>query len=113
MPTDGTVRTVTVALRRVDSLLSELRVNPSEIGFVWMDIEGAEYEALTAMEPLTSLGIPILMEYSPSFMGPEKTDRMIEHLAARYARSIHFSQPDTIVPLSDLPRKDGDVLLLR
>ena len=113
MPTDGTARTATVPLRRIDSLLSELRVNPSEIGFVWMDIEGAEYEALTAMEPLTTLGVPLLMEFSPSIMGAEKTDRMIEHLAARYARSIHFSQPDTIVPLSDLPRKDGDVLLLR
>ncbi|MDX8460709.1 FkbM family methyltransferase [Mesorhizobium humile] len=87
---NGSSRSVRVPLRRVDDILAEAKVSPGDIGLVWMDIEGAESEALKSMAELVRLQVPILMEYGPWRYGPERTDEIAEYLASHYRRCIVF-----------------------
>lgn len=110
--TDGTARTVRVPLNRLDTILSNLGIDPSDVGFVWMDIEGLEYEAFTTMHLLLSRRVPILFEYSPAIYGAEKTERMKSLLARHYDQCILMGADETALKVEDLPHRAGDVLLL-
>ena len=87
---NGGSRSVRVSLRRVDGILAESKVNPEDVGLVWMDIEGAEPEALKSMAELVKLRVPILMEYGPWRYGPVKTEQITKYLSDNYRRCIVF-----------------------
>ncbi|WFP61481.1 FkbM family methyltransferase [Mesorhizobium sp. WSM4904] len=87
---NGGSRSVEVPLRRVDGLLGEAGVSPGDIGLVWMDIEGAEPDALKSMSDLVQRRVPILMEYSPEKYGPAKATATADYLASHYRRCIAF-----------------------
>ncbi|WP_051333874.1 FkbM family methyltransferase [Mesorhizobium sp. WSM3224] len=87
---NGHSRSIRVQLRRVDGILADAKVNLEDVGLVWMDIEGAEPEALKSMAELVRLRVPILMEYGPWRYGPVKTEELAEYLSSHYRRCIVF-----------------------
>lgn len=103
-------RSVSVQLRRVDSIMAEAGIGPDDIGLVWMDIEGAEPEALDSMAELTKRRVPILMEYSPQRYGAAKVRKIID-LAGNYRRCIVFGRSESEMDIRDVTEQ-RDVLLL-
>lgn len=111
-PDDGTY-SVQVSLRRVDSILREIDVSPDDIGLVWMDIEGAEPEAMKSMRELVDRRVPILMEYVPSRYGPSKATEMTTYLAQHYGRCVVFGgRSEREMDIRNLPDGTNDILLL-
>ncbi|RAZ84198.1 FkbM family methyltransferase [Mesorhizobium hawassense] len=109
---NGSSRSVRVPLRRVDGILAEAKVSAEDVGLVWMDIEGAEPEALKSMAELVRLRVPILMEYGPWRYGPVKTAEMAEYLSSHYRRCIVFSgKSETEMDIRDV-LDQRDILLL-
>lgn len=102
-----------VSLRRVDDILREVGVSPDEIGLVWMDIEGAEVDALKSMRELVDRRTPILMEYVPSRYMPSEANEMIAYLSQHYGRCVVFSgKSEREMDIRNLPGGEYDILLL-
>lgn len=112
MKTARSARSIRVPLRRVDNILGELGIAPGDIGLVWMDIEGAEPDALKSMEGITAIRVPILMEFSPALYGSEGTSALIDYLAARYETCIVFAGAPRRMPVREIPHRSADILLL-
>ena len=47
-----------------------------DVGLIWMDIEGYEPLACRSMEALLARKVPLYMEFSPVFYGPEQIRRL-------------------------------------
>lgn len=108
----GGSQSVRVPLRRVDGILNEAGVRPDHIGLVWMDIEGAEAEALKSMSELVQRRVPILLEYSPAKYGSEKATATANYLAANYRRCIVFAgKSEKEMDVRDVTEQ-RDILLL-
>jgi FkbM family methyltransferase len=60
--TPGTA--VTVETRSLDSVIAQLGIAASDIGLVWIDVEGHEVDALRGMEQLRRTRVPIVSEVS-------------------------------------------------
>lgn len=109
-------RRLTVPVRPVDGILADLGLTPADIGLVWMDIEGYEPVACRSMRGLMEAGVPIYMEFSPDFYGPE-APAFRQSLATAYARAFLFLEDRPVQPMrtADLPLDIGqyDVLLMR
>lgn len=109
---NGGSRFVSVPLRRVDAILAGADVRPNDVGLVWMDIEGAESEALKSMADLVERRVPILMEYSPAKYGPEKAKVTADYLAGHYQRCIVFGgRSEKEMDVRDVTEQ-RDILLL-
>lgn len=83
---------VEVAVRPVDAIMKDKGIAPESVALVWMDIEGFEPVAMRSMSALVERKVPIYLEFSPKFYGPEGTSGFAEWLAARYARCIVFEK---------------------
>lgn len=111
--TDHGGTSVQVPLRRVDGILQDLDVSPEEIGLVWMDIEGAEPDAIRSMGEIVDQGVPILMEYVPGRYDRAKVSEMTEYLARSYRRCIVFDgKSEKQADIRELPEDTYDILLL-
>jgi FkbM family methyltransferase len=60
---DGT-QSVTVPVTRMDGALAALGVAPTQIGMIWIDVEGAEFEVMQGLGDLVGKA-PLAIEYSP------------------------------------------------
>jgi FkbM family methyltransferase len=57
-------RSIEVRLDTVAAILRNLDVDPKQIGLLWMDVEGQEFEVLAAADELLAHRVPIFFEYS-------------------------------------------------
>lgn len=101
-----------VSVRRVDTILRDLDIDPDEIGLVWMDIEGAEPDAIISMASLVDRRVPIVIEYAPHRYDVGKASEMANYLYNHYGRCIALDTSKD-VDIRALPH-DGqfDILLL-
>lgn len=108
-------RMMQVPVRPVEQVLTEHGIAPSDIGLIWMDIEGYEPVACRSMEGLMQAGVPLYMEFSPEFYGGE-ADAFRQSLARFYGRAFTFFEGKPLARMNpaELPLSDGqfDVLLL-
>jgi FkbM family methyltransferase len=65
-------RTIGVELDTLPNILGGLDVNSDDVGFIWMDVEGHEFEVLKSMEGLLLNRTPIFFEYSRRAIGDER-----------------------------------------
>ncbi len=108
-------RRTTVPVKPVTQILAELSVDPADIGLVWMDIEGYEPVACRSMVPLLSRRVPLYMEFTPLFYGPEQTRQFVEMLAGFYENClVFFEEEEQAMKVIDLPGsiEQYDVLFL-
>ncbi|MDM9620327.1 FkbM family methyltransferase [Rhizobium sp. S96] len=106
---------ISVPVKPVTQVLTELAIDPADIGLVWMDIEGYEPLACRSMLPLMSRRVPLYMEFTPLFYGPAQTAAFISDLAAFYDNClVFFEDHEQEMKVIDLPGgiDQYDVLLL-
>lgn len=104
-----------VPVKPVTQILEELSIDPADIGLVWMDIEGYEPVACRSMVPLLSKRVPLYMEFTPLFYGPEQTRQFIKALAGFYENClVFFEEEEQEMKVVDLPGSVAqyDVLFL-
>jgi FkbM family methyltransferase len=104
-----------VPVRPVTEILDELSIDPLDIGLVWMDIEGYEPVACASMAPLLSRRVPLYMEFTPLFYGPEQTREFIRTLAGYYEDClVFFEEEEQEMKVVNLPGsiEQYDVLFL-
>ncbi len=106
---------ISVPARPVTHILSDLAIDPDKIGLVWMDIEGYEPVACRSMIPLLERRVPLYMEFTPLFYGPEQTRDFIATLARYYENClVFFEEEEQEMKVTDLPGSidQYDVLFL-
>ncbi|WP_296740524.1 FkbM family methyltransferase [Mesorhizobium sp.] len=111
---DGAGAPTSVQVRRVDGILRDLGLRADDIGLVWMDIEGAEPEAIKSMAELVEQRVPIVMEYAPLRYDSGKAREMTRYLSKHYGRCLLIEAGEECeVDLRELSL-DGqfDILLL-
>jgi FkbM family methyltransferase len=60
--------TVTVPVRRLDSLVEGGEIDASSLGLIWLDVQGHEGHVLTGARNLLEARIPVLTEFWPAAM---------------------------------------------
>lgn len=107
---------ILVPVRPVPAILAEAGVAPSDIGLVWMDIEGYEPVASRSMEALFARRVPVHMEFTGEFYGPEKAAEFVAFLARWYDECFIFYNDDSEERrrVTDIPldREQFDILLI-
>jgi FkbM family methyltransferase len=106
--TPGT--TVTVATRTIDDTLKSLNIAPTDIGLVWIDVEGHEIEALRGMQNLRAAKVPIVSEVSTLNQSPAKVEILRKLLAEDYTTAQHLH---TLEADGDLSGERGSVTAKR
>jgi FkbM family methyltransferase len=95
---------ISVPVKPVMRILSDLSVDPARIGLVWMDIEGYEPVACRSMAPLLSRRVALYMEFTPLFYGPETTKAFIRTLAGFYEDClVVYEDREEETKVADLP----------
>lgn len=94
---DLKVKTITL-----DKLMNE--VGQKDIGLVYMDVEGHEYEVLKGGEETLKRGMPVVMEFFPKSMGyyNVKQEDYIE-LVSKYFKYFYDIEEMEKRPITDLP----------
>ncbi|MBY5409746.1 FkbM family methyltransferase [Rhizobium leguminosarum] len=97
-------RKISVPVKPVSEILAGLSVDPASIGLVWMDIEGYEPVACRSMQPLLARRVPLYMEFTPLFYGPEGTKAFTAMLAGFYEDClVLFEDREVEMKVRDLP----------
>jgi FkbM family methyltransferase len=105
---------IVVPVRPVGSILNEAAINPDDVGLIWMDIEGYEPFACHSMQALFARKIPLYMEFSATFYGPDQSTAFVQFLAGFYEDCLIFRDDDgTPAKVREIPvtEKQFDVLL--
>ncbi|MGO6714989.1 FkbM family methyltransferase [Rhizobium ruizarguesonis] len=100
-PTD---KKISVPVKPVSEILAGLSVDTAAIGLVWMDIEGYEPVACRSMQPLLARRVPLYMEFTPLFYGPEGMKAFISMLSGFYEDClVVFEDREEEMKVRDLP----------
>lgn len=111
-PTDSGV---VVPVKPVDAILRDAGIPVDTVSLVWMDIEGFEPQAFRSMEALLSRQVPIYLEFSPRFYGPDGTATFVRFIEQYYRHCIVTARGvQHPVPVGKLIERTSqcDVLLL-
>jgi FkbM family methyltransferase len=73
---------IAVPARPVPAILAGTGIQETDIGLVWMDIEGYEPVACRSMTSLFARRIPVHCEFTSEFYGAEKAAEFVAFLAA-------------------------------
>jgi hypothetical protein len=93
-----------VPVKPVTRMLDDLSVDPAAIGLVWMDIEGYEPIACRSMTPLLARRVPLYMEFTPLFYGPDQTRDFVSALSGFYENClVFFEDREEQMKVVDLP----------
>jgi FkbM family methyltransferase len=107
---------IVVPARPIPAILRDAGVAGQDIGLVWMDIEGYEPVASRSMTTLFARRVPVHMEFTSSFYGPEKAREFVDFLAGFYDDCLLFFNDDseTRTKVRDIPidREQFDILLI-
>lgn len=94
---DG-IESVEVSVVRLDAALENLSIRPSQIGLVWIDVEGAEFDMLKGLGEMIGQ-VPLVIEYAPDRYPPPDREAFRRLLLERYA-NFHRVGSDGGEPLS-------------
>lgn len=114
-PTAHNLDPISVPTRSLGSVLAEHGIGEEEVSLIWMDIEGAEPLACSAMTSLLSRRVPLMIEFSPAIYGEQGTRDFVAFLGRYYERCIRFFHEDrTEMRVADMPisGKQCDYLFL-
>jgi hypothetical protein len=56
---------VTVAVKRLESVLNGLKISPTEVRLIWIDVEGHEKHVLEGALEYLEAGVPVVCEFNP------------------------------------------------
>ncbi|MCC3305566.1 FkbM family methyltransferase [Sneathiella sp. HT1-7] len=87
----GNTRSVTVTALTVGSIVQREKVAPDDVKFVWMDIEGFDFDILQDINQTFGNRLPVFFEFSPRFIGEEKAREFIAYLRENYTNILDFN----------------------
>ncbi len=97
-----------IHITTLDSYLEEQHINPNDISFIWMDVEGFESEVIIGgRKTLSQKKIPMVQEFNPSYyVSKGKADEYCKIMEECYdffvdVRNINLDALD-IMPISRL-----------
>jgi FkbM family methyltransferase len=113
-PSDDGSESLQVEVVRVDEALAGQGVSASEVGLVWIDVEGYEPQVIQGLEQLMRERTPIAFEFSPQRIGPAGRADLVRLLSQYYSTMQILSEsgsgPAAIAALASANRAD-DVLV--
>jgi len=85
---------IPVPLRRLDDLLDEQGIARSEVGLLWMDVQGHEQHVLEGAPKLLAGGVPLVVELWPYGLrrAGVEPEAFAEYLGARYRSYYDLGQ---------------------
>ncbi|MDE1993740.1 MAG: FkbM family methyltransferase [Rhizobiaceae bacterium] len=107
---------ISVPVRPVAEILSDVGVDAGDVGLIWMDIEGYEPVACRSMQALLARKVPLYMEFTPAFYGSAQASTFVAELAGYYSGCLAFFEDRVVeMKVADLPvaGEQFDVLFLR
>ena len=104
--------TVTIPGRRLDSILKQADISPSEIGLVWIDVQGHEAQVLEGSTDILTAGVPLVVEYWPYGLNRSGSgNAVLDILSEFYTHFInmgdsasHVAVRPRLEPISELAR---------
>lgn len=88
--------TITVRLRRFDDVCRELNLDLTDIGLVWMDVQGHEAYVFSGAESLLRSDVPVVTEYWPyGLRRAGGTQRLHEIIASHYREVVDIRASST------------------
>ena len=106
---------IAVPARPVPAILAEAGIAESEVGLVWMDIEGYEPVACRSMTSLFARRVPVHAEFTSEFYGREKAADFVAFLSGFYEDClVFFGDDEARMKVRDIPidREQFDILLI-
>ncbi|MEH6527984.1 MAG: FkbM family methyltransferase [Sneathiella sp.] len=99
----GNTNTVEVPAITIGSLINKYSIKPEQVEFVWMDIEGFDFEILQEIQKTIGSKLPVFLEFSPHFMGENKTREFVDFVHSHYTHIYSFQNlNEDPVRLTDL-----------
>lgn len=87
----GNTRSVNVTALTVGSIVQREKVAFDDVTFVWMDIEGFDFDILQDINQTFGSRLPVFFEFSPRFIGEEKAREFIAYLRENYTNILDFN----------------------
>ena len=117
---------VAVPGRRLDRMLSDLRISPELVDLLWMDVQGYEGQVLMGSSSLLAAGVPVVAEFWPRELRRAGTDgdTLFDLLTGHgYDALYDLADPKVRRPIQSVreifthyetgPRRCGDLLFLK
>ena len=124
-PRDSAGRaTVRVPARTLDDEVASGRIAPADVGLVWLDVQGHEFEVLRGASRVLDSDAPVVLEYCTSMMDEQTRGGLAELIAERFdvmvdlgwcalTDRLRFQPADAIQALAGKGRSvETDLLLL-
>lgn len=114
----GKKSNLTVEVTTIDAVLADLAIDASDIGLLWLDVEGYEPEALTGAQRIIAARVPICVEFNSNIYGEAVSAALLARLRqAGYftATAINpFGLPERTFPLDAIAAEylPGDFLFV-
>ena len=104
--------TASVTCSTVDQLVSEGLLEPSQLGLMWVDVQGHEAQVLRGARSILERGVPIVTEFHPAALGEANVNRIAELVTGPYSHVVDFDQrlPDgryVPIPIGELESVTG------
>jgi FkbM family methyltransferase len=105
--------TVAVPIVRVDDELDALGVPLSDVGLVWIDVEGHEPIVLEGMTRLIARSVPLAFEFNPRRYTVQMKEQLVELLSRHYTTVKSLGRKDATAPIGALASRahTDDVLV--
>jgi FkbM family methyltransferase len=102
-----------VPIVRVEDELAALGVSLSDVGLVWVDVEGHEPQVLDGLAGLIARSVPLTFEFTPSRYSAEMKQRLVALLMRHYTTIHSLGRRDATAPIGTLVSREhtDDVLV--
>jgi hypothetical protein len=86
---------VEIQARTADELVQSVNILASDVGLIWIDVEGHELSVLRGMRMLIATGVPLVVEFDGAHHGAKGWDELIGLLGERYQNVLVLNQKGT------------------
>lgn len=90
----GNTKAIEVTALTISSIAKNEGVNFDDVKFIWMDIEGFDFEILREINKAFGNRLPVFFEFSPLFIGEEKAREFISYMQENYTHILDFKGAD-------------------
>jgi FkbM family methyltransferase len=103
-----------VEIVRADEALSELGIEPNQVGLAWVDVEGYEPCVLHGLGKLIERSVPIAFEFTPRRYDAHWRAEMVALLKRHYTRVHSLGRQEPCAPIEMLKshKRTDDVLVI-
>jgi FkbM family methyltransferase len=102
-----------VSVLTIPTVLARAGIEPSDVGLLWMDVNGAEGEVLRGMGDMLARRIPIVLEHLPDLVDAAAAREVIDLLRPHYLQFLPIEVPGAsprLIGEFDPLRMTGDFL---